>query len=155
MVSVGVGFGEFLAGKLAGFKPPPPYLRPCNAVSHSLKKVVFWVNFSLIFYVELSMKTRLFQAIYRWRISGDINKLCFEVLDKYYDHFWPCQMFIFIFIYFSQNWKIICSGGYWLKLIKFQESYASIGVPVNILEWGWPRIRSLLFPNLWEGVQRG
>ena len=64
--------------------------------------------FSLIFHVILSVKIKLLQIDYRfiglcWIGGWGIKKIRFGVLKDQCDHFWPCQMFIFIFIPFSQK----------------------------------------------------
>ena len=49
------------------------------------RKCFFTMLFSLIFYAILSTKTKLLQSIEidQWRMSGNIRKICFKVLEEH------------------------------------------------------------------------
>ena len=78
---------------------------------------IFLISSTLIFYVILSLETRLLQSINLRRMRiGNMNKIRFGVLEDHCDNFCSCQIFIFIF---SPMIKISYSASYWLGLLHF------------------------------------
>ena len=111
-------------------------------------------DFSLIFKVILSKKTRLLQSIDQWWMrGGNITKI------RFWDLRWAKRQFlamsdIYLFYFFSQNIKFIYSAWYWPKSVQFGQP-AQFGDGLDIYEWGWVEIKIQLCPNLGEGVLRG
>ena len=76
-----------------------------NFIRTQLRKIWFlaWFSFTI-----LSLKTSRLRSIGLWWIGGggrENTKIRFGVIEDYYDHYWPYQIFIFIPLPFPSETK--------------------------------------------------